>query len=138
MVKVMASSSNADFKLLCESLGFYNAEAIRDYFMDIELEVGINLRPIQYWLNGKQAGETLVPADIIQHFESLELKKFQMAQDDFFINNDFLFKEKHVMWHVFPQLKGLPCTFLNQLMIQVQSIHGRKAMSYFQYKSTSV
>lgn len=131
-------STNADFKLLCDSLGFYGTDAIRDYFKDIEFNQTLNKRPVQYWLNGKQNGDAHIPLDVIEHFLNLEKMKISLSQDQRFINNTFLFKEKTSMWEHFPMLQGLPCSYLNQLMILVNTLHGHRNMHYFQHDYSEV
>ena len=123
--------TNADFKLLTESLGFYNAEAIRDYFKTIGFNESINVRPIQYWLNGKSVALNMpIPDDVISHFKNLEQMKFELSGQEKFIKNSFLYKDKNLMLEKFPELNGLPCTYLNQLMILVNMLHGYREMQY--------
>lgn len=126
-------STNADFKLLCDSLGFYGTDNIREYFQDIEFNQTIAKRPVQYWLNGKLSSDVEIPSDVVEHFLHLEKQKVAYSQEDIFIKNTFLFKEKQIMWDYFPMLKGLPCSYLNQLMILVSTLHGHRQMQYFQY-----
>ena len=123
--------TNADFKLLVESLGFYNPEAIRDHFKAIGFNETVNIRPIQYWMNGKSVALNMpIPEDVIQHFKDLEQKKIELSGMDQFIKNRFIYKDKFLMWEKFPELNGLPCTFLNQLMMLVHMLHGHKEMQY--------
>ena len=123
--------TNADFKLLTESLGFYNAEAIRDYFKTIGFNESINVRPIQYWLNGKSVALNMpIPDDVVGHFKSLEQMKFNLSGQEKFIKNRFLYKDKQLMWEKFPELNGLPCTYLNQLMVLVNILHGYREVQY--------
>ena len=123
--------TNADFKLLTESLGFYNAEAIRDYFKTIGFNESINVRPIQYWLNGKSVALNMpIPDDVVGHFKNLEQMKFNLFGQEKFIKNGFLYKDKQLMWEKFPELNGLPCTYLNQLMVLVNILHGYREVQY--------
>lgn len=123
--------TNADFKLLTESLGFYNAEAIRDYFKTIGFNESINVRPIQYWLNGKSVALNMpIPDDVVGHFKNLEQMKFNLSGQEKFIKNRFLYKDKQLMWEKFPELNGLPCTYLNQLMVLVNILHGYREVQY--------
>lgn len=123
--------TNADFKLLVESLGFYNAEAVRDYFKAIGFNESINVRPIQYWLNGKSVALNMpIPDDVVEHFKLLEQMKIELSGQEKFKKNSFLYKDKYLMWEKFPELNGLPCTYLNQLMILVNLLHGYREMQY--------
>ncbi|MCU4500840.1 hypothetical protein NVT87_15365 [Acinetobacter radioresistens] len=123
--------TNADFKLLVESLGFYNPEAIRDYFKAIGFNESINVRPIQYWLNGKSVALNMpIPDDVVENFKQLEQMKIELSGQEKFKKNTFLYKDKYLMWEKFPELKGLPCTYLNQLMILVNMLHGYREMQY--------
>ena len=123
--------TNADFKLLTESLGFYNAEAIRDYFKTIGFNESINVRPIQYWLNGKSVALNMpIPVFVVGHFKNLEQMKFNLSGQEKFIKNGFLYKDKQLMWEKFPELNGLPCTYLNQLMVLVNILHGYREVQY--------
>ena len=123
--------TNADFKLLVESLGFYNAEAVKDYFKAIGFNESINVRPIQYWLNGKSVAlNMLIPDDVVEHFKQLEQMKIDLSGQEKFKKNIFLYKDKYLMWEKFPELNGLPCTYLNQLMILVNLLHGYREMQY--------
>lgn len=125
--------SNAEFKLICESLGFYSAEIIRDYFKTIGFNDTANIRPIQYWLNGKQTFNMPIPQDVVEHIQKLNEYKFHLASLDKFKYNTYLFKDKTVMWAEFPELNGLPCSYLNQLMLLVSALHGHRHMTYFVY-----
>ncbi|QCS13766.1 hypothetical protein E3H47_14705 (plasmid) [Acinetobacter radioresistens] len=123
--------TNADFKLLIESLGFYNAEAVKDYFKAVGFNESINVRPIQYWLNGKSVALNMpIPDDVVEHFKQLEQMKIELSGQEKFKTNNFLYKDKYLMWEKFPELNGLPCTFLNQLMILVNMLHGYREMQY--------
>ena len=124
--------TNADFKLLVESLGFYNAEAVRDYFKAIGFNESINVRPIQYWLNGKSVALNMpIPDDVVEHFKQLEQMKIELSGEEKFKRNSFLYKDKYLMWEKFPELNGLPSTYLNQLMILVNMLHGYREMQYW-------
>lgn len=125
------SLSNADFKLLCESLGFYTPESILDYFQNLNIHETLKKRPVQYWFNGKLAAEVEIPSYITDIFLSLENQKIIFSQQEIFIKNNFLFKEKELMWKYFPCLKGLPCSYLNQLMILINMLHGQRKMKYY-------
>ena len=46
---------NAEFKLLCESLGFYNARSVQQYLNRFPEHATLNERPVQTWLNGKNS-----------------------------------------------------------------------------------
>ena len=123
--------TNADFKLLVESLGFYNAEAVRDYFKAIGFNESINVRPIQYWLNGKSVALNMpIPDDVVDHFKQLEQMKIELSGQEKYKKNSFLYKDKYLMWEKFPELNGLPSTYLNQLMILVNMLHGYREMQY--------
>ena len=123
--------TNADFKLLVESLGFYNAEAVRDYFKAIGFNESINVRPIQYWLNGKSVALNMpIPDDVVEHFKQLEQMKIELSGQEKYKKNSFLYKDKYLMWEKFPELNGLPSTYLNQLMIRVNMLHGYREMQY--------
>jgi hypothetical protein len=123
--------TNADFKLLVESLGFYNAEAVRDYFKAVGFNESINVRPIQYWLNGKSVALNMpIPDDVVEHFKQLEQMKNELSGQEKFKKNSFLYKDKYLMWEKFPELNGLPSTYLNQLMILVNMLHGYREMQY--------
>ena len=123
--------TNADFKLLVESLGFYNAEAVRDYFKAIGFNESINVRPIQYWLNGKSVALNMpIPDDVVEHFKQLEQMKIELSGQEKYKKNSFLYKDKYLMWEKFPELNGLPSTYLNQLMILVNMLHGYREMQY--------
>lgn len=123
--------TNADFKLLVESLGFYNAEAVRDYFKTIGFNESINVRPIQYWLNGKSVALNMpIPDDVVDHFKQLEQMKIELSGQEKYKKNSFLYKDKYLMWEKFPELNGLPSTYLNQLMIRVNMLHGYREMQY--------
>ena len=123
--------TNADFKLLVESLGFYNPEAIRDYFKAIGFNESINVRPIQYWLNGKSVALNMpIPDDVVEHFKQLEQMKIELSSQEKFKKNCFLYKDKYLMWEKFPELEGLPSTYLNQLMVLVNMLHGYREMQY--------
>lgn len=123
--------TNADFKLLVESLGFYNAEAVRDYFKAIGFNESINVRPIQYWLNGKSVAINMpIPDDVVEHFKQLEQMKIELSGQEKYKKNSFLYKDKYLMWEKFPELNGLPSTYLNQLMILVNMLHGYREMQY--------
>ena len=123
--------TNADFKLLVESLGFYNAEAVRDYFKAISFNESINVRPIQYWLNGKSVALNMpIPDDVVEHFKQLEQMKIELSGQEKYKKNSFLYKDKYLMWEKFPELNGLPSTYLNQLMILVNMLHGYREMQY--------
>lgn len=124
-------SSNADFRLLCESLGFYGTDSIREYFQQIGFNENVAKRPVQYWLNGKASSESEIPSDIVEHFLELERKKVWLSQHEAFIKNHFLFKDESLMWQKFPILEGLPCSYLNQLMILVSTLHGYRQLKYF-------
>ncbi|MEV4849937.1 hypothetical protein [Acinetobacter lwoffii] len=124
--------TNADFKLLVESLGFYNAEAVRDYFKAIGFNESINVRPIQYWLNGKSVALNMpIPDDVVEHFKQLEQMKIELSGQEKYKKNSFLYKDKYLMWEKFPELNGLPSTYLNQLMILVNMLHGYREMQYW-------
>ncbi|AJY48466.1 hypothetical protein RR32_18755 (plasmid) [Acinetobacter nosocomialis] len=123
--------TNADFKLLVESLGFYNAEAVRDYFKAIGFNESINVRPIQYWLNGKSVALNMpIPDDVVEHFKQLEKMKIELSGQEKFKRNSFIYKDKYLMWEKFPELNGLPCTYLNQLMVLVNMLHGYREIQY--------
>ena len=123
--------TNADFKLLVESLGFYNAEAVKDYFKAIGFNESINVRPIQYWLNGKSVALNMpIPDDVVEHFKQLEQMKIELSGQEKYKKNSFLYKDKYLMWEKFPELNGLPSTYLNQLMILVNMLHGYREMQY--------
>ena len=123
--------TNADFKLLVESLGFYNAEAVRDYFKAIGFNESINVRPIQYWLNGKSVALNMpIPDDVVEHFKQLEQMKIELSGQEKYKKNSFLYKDKYLMWEKFPELEGLPSTYLNQLMVLVNMLHGYREMQY--------
>lgn len=123
--------TNADFKLLVESLGFYNPEAVRDYFKAIGFNESINVRPIQYWLNGKSVALNMpIPDDVVEHFKQLEQMKIELSGQEKFKKNCFLYKDKYLMWEKFPELEGLPSTYLNQLMVLVNMLHGYREMQY--------
>ena len=123
--------TNADFKLLVESLGFYNAEAVSDYFKAIGFNESINVRPIQYWLNGKSVALNMpIPDDVVEHFKQLEQMKIELSGQEKFKKNIFLYKDKYLMWEKFPELEGLPSTYLNQLMVLVNMLHGYREMQY--------
>jgi len=123
--------TNAGFKLLVESLGFYNAEAVRDYFKAIGFNESINVRPIQYWLNGKSVAINMpIPDDVVEHFKQLEQMKIELSGQEKYKKNSFLYKDKYLMWEKFPELNGLPSTYLNQLMILVNMLHGYREMQY--------
>ena len=123
--------TNADFKLLVESLGFYNAEAVRDYFKAIGFNESINVRPIQYWLNGKSVALNMpIPDDVVEHFKQLEQMKIELSGQEKYKKNSFLYKDKYLMWEKFPELNGLPSTSLNQLMLLVNMLHGYREMQY--------
>ena len=123
--------TNADFKLLVESFGFYNAEAVRDYFKAIGFNESINVRPIQYWLNGKSVALNMpIPDDVVEHFKQLEQMKIELSGQEKYKKNSFLYKDKYLMWEKFPELNGLPSTYLNQLMILVNMLHGYREMQY--------
>ena len=123
--------TNAGFKLLVESLGFYNAEAVRDYFKAIGFNESINVRPIQYWLNGKSVALNMpIPDDVVEHFKQLEQMKIELSGQEKYKKNSFLYKDKYLMWEKFPELEGLPSTYLNQLMVLVNMLHGYREMQY--------
>lgn len=123
--------TNADFKLLVESLGFYNAEAVRDYFKAIGFNESISVRPIQYWLNGKSVALNMpIPDDVVEHFKQLEQMKIKLSGQEKFKRNSFIYKDKYLMWEKFPELNGLPCTYLNQLMVLVNMLHGYREIQY--------
>ncbi len=91
--------TNADFKLLVESLGFYNPEAVKDYFKAIGFNESINVRPIQYWLNGKSVALNMpIPDDVVEHFKQLEQMKIELSSQEKFKKNTFLYKDKYLMW----------------------------------------
>ena len=124
--------TNADFKLLVESLGFYNPEAVKDYFKAIGFNESINVRPIQYWLNGKSVALNMpIPDDVVEHFKQLEQMKIELSGQEKYKKNSFLYKDKYLMWEKFPELNGLPSTYLNQLMILVNMLHGYREMQYW-------
>ena len=80
--------TNADFKLLVESLGFYNAEAVRDYFKAIGFNESISVRPIQYWLNGKSVALNMpIPDDVVEHFKQLEQMKIELSTEKILCEN---------------------------------------------------
>ena len=56
--------------------------------------------------------------------------KIELSGQEKFKRNSFLYKDKYLMWEKFPELNGLPCTYLNQLMVLVNMLYGYREMQY--------
>lgn len=119
---------NAEFKLLCESLGFYNARSVQQYLNRFPEHATLNERPVQTWLNGKKFSPERIPEDIVATFLKLqniqsqivatEREKLLKGENS---NFKYLFKNEMYMWHLYPVLADLnvPVTFLNQIAIRL-------------------
>lgn len=114
---------NSQFKLLTESLGFYSAKQIT-LFLKNEYADFKNLteRPVEYWLKGKKNETYIIPNNVVHIF--LRLKEYQEHIISMVINGEikynFIYKISENMWTNHPELKGLPTTFLNQIVIKLE------------------
>lgn len=117
---------NSEFRLLCESLGFYSSKYIIDYLKRFAGNENIKDRPIDYWLKGKSNCVDPIPVDVERLFINLQSKQFEIVkrERDSLVQNKpisfkYVFKDPSKMWLLYPELEGLPVTFLNQIMIRL-------------------
>lgn len=117
---------NSEFRLLCESLGFYSSKYILDYLKRFTGNENIKDRPIDYWLKGKSNCVAPIPVDVERLFINLQSKQFEIVkrERDSLVQNkpitfQYVFKDSSKMWLIYPELEGLPVTFLNQIMIRL-------------------
>ena len=119
---------NAQFRLLCESLGFYSSNSIEKYLKEKHGDT-TSQRVIDYWLKGKSSLGYPIPEDIVGTF--LNLKSLQQEYITIYSRQrpvNFLFKLEENFWAAFPAFHGLPCSFLNQIAIQLDLFN----LSYFE------
>lgn len=119
---------NSEFRILSESLGFYTSKQIVEYLKLMTADVNFNLaeRVVDKWLRGKSNSALPIPVDIQQVFASLQSKQMAIVEREReklkngqVVTFKNLFKHADKMWIIHPELKGLPVTFLNQVVIRL-------------------
>ena len=124
---------NSEFKLLCESLGFYTSKHIVDYIKHFTTQQ-LAIRPVDYWRNGKANEVFQIPEYILVEMQKLQQRQFQLVkrESDKLLTGEpitykYMFKDPEKMWFVYPELDGLPVSFLNQILIRL-NVH----LDYFE------
>jgi hypothetical protein len=119
---------NAQFRLLCESLGFYSSNSIEKYLKENHGDTS-SQRVVDYWLKGQSSLSYPIPEYISGIF--LNLKALQQEYITLHSRKNpltCLYKNEEYFWRAFPAFRGLPCTFLNQIAIQM----GLYDLTYFE------
>lgn len=116
---------NSDFRLLCESLGFYSSKHIVDYVKHFTGEQ-ISIRLVDYWLKGKESQVYSIRPDIEQTLLNLQQKQMHIVKREReklaageTISFKHVFKDPVKMWVIYPEMQGLPVSFLNQILIRL-------------------
>ncbi|MBD0230615.1 hypothetical protein [Acinetobacter baumannii] len=117
---------NSEFRLLCESLGFYSPKSIVVFLNQFEPYIRINERPVEYWLKGRKTQTDPIPEDIQQFFLSIQKLQLQIVErerknlsEGKLCTFKYVFKDPIKMWHKHSELQGLPVNFLNQVIIRL-------------------
>lgn len=117
---------NSQFRILCESLGLYTAKSIVVYLNQFDDYVRIAERVADYWLKGKKFKPENIPEDIQNHFINLKHKQLSIVarERNKSLNKEsctfqYIFKDPIKMWSMYPELEGLPVSFLNQIVIRL-------------------
>lgn len=119
---------NAEFRLLCESLGFYNARLVQEFLNRFPEHATLNERAVKFWLNGKKSSPERIPEDIVATFLKLQNIQIQIVatEREKLLKGEkssfkYLFKNEMYMWNLHPVLADLnaPVTFLNQIAIRL-------------------
>ena len=118
---VFSEISNAEFRLLCEELGFLTPQSLSDYLVQNQpINSRPNVRACQAYFSGSSTEKVQIQQHLVDHLLELRLrqKQFCDAQKEIFQDKNhqgtmvFMFKDQLSFWQYYPQLDGLPVAFL--------------------------